>query len=143
MIHKLFVATKAFIIYRKKVLIVRESTKYKDGTNFGSYDVPGGRIKPGQKFDKSLLREIKEETGLKEFKIIDPYKPFDVDIHLIPKRPEFPEHFHYDVRFLLEANPNDLIHVSEESHDVQWIRLDDLEEFSQERSVLRMKEKLF
>lgn len=61
---KLFIATKAFIIYRGKILIVRESTKYKDGTNSGSYDVPGGRIKPGQKFDKSLLREIKEETGL-------------------------------------------------------------------------------
>lgn len=63
--YKIFVATKAFINFRGKVLIVRESTEYKDGTNFGSYDVPGGRIKPGQKFDKSLLREIKEETGLK------------------------------------------------------------------------------
>jgi len=63
--YKIFVATKAFINFRGKILIVRESTKYKDGTNFGYYDVPGGRIKPGQRFDKSLLREIKEETGLK------------------------------------------------------------------------------
>jgi hypothetical protein len=36
-----------------------------------------------------------------------------------------------------------LIHVSEESHDVKWIKLDDLERYNQERSVLRMKEKLF
>lgn len=62
---KLFAATKAFITYRGKVLLLRESSKYQDGTNVGKYDVPGGRIKPGQRFDKSLLREINEETHLK------------------------------------------------------------------------------
>ncbi len=61
---KLFVATKAFINYKGKILILRESTKYSDGTNSGKYDVVGGRVEPGQKFDESLLREIKEETGL-------------------------------------------------------------------------------
>ncbi|MDP2587033.1 MAG: NUDIX domain-containing protein [Candidatus Komeilibacteria bacterium] len=61
---KLFVATKAFIKYQDKILIIKESNKYTDGTNAGKFDVPGGRIKPGQRFDESLLREIKEETGL-------------------------------------------------------------------------------
>lgn len=61
---KLFVATKAFILYQGKVLLLRESTKYTDGSNAGRYDVVGGRVKPGQSFDESLLREIKEETGL-------------------------------------------------------------------------------
>ena len=59
-----WVATKAFIEHESKILVVRESSKYKDGTNVGSYDVVGGRIEPGQRFDESLLREIKEETGL-------------------------------------------------------------------------------
>lgn len=57
-------ATKAFIVYDGKVLLVRESSSYEDGTNKGKFDVVGGRVKPGQKFDESLLREIKEETGL-------------------------------------------------------------------------------
>ncbi|MFA5021807.1 MAG: NUDIX domain-containing protein [Patescibacteria group bacterium] len=61
---KLFVATKAFISYQGKILILRESKKYHDGSNQGKYDVVGGRIKPGQNFKDSLLREIKEETGL-------------------------------------------------------------------------------
>lgn len=61
---QLFVATKAFIVHNGKVLLLRESTKYTDGSNAGRYDVVGGRIKPGQRFDESLLREIKEETGL-------------------------------------------------------------------------------
>jgi 8-oxo-dGTP diphosphatase len=62
---KLFVATKAFIVHNGKVLILRESTQYQDGSNAGRFDVVGGRLKPGQRFDESLLREIEEETGLK------------------------------------------------------------------------------
>ncbi|HCJ52451.1 MAG: hypothetical protein A2898_04475 [Candidatus Kerfeldbacteria bacterium RIFCSPLOWO2_01_FULL_48_11] len=61
---KLFVATKAFIIYREKVLIVRESHSYADGTNAGKFDVVGGRMHPGTRFDENLKREVKEETGL-------------------------------------------------------------------------------
>ncbi len=61
---KLFTATKAFIIHNEKVLLLKESTKYVDGANAGKFDVVGGRVKPGQKFDESLIREIQEETGL-------------------------------------------------------------------------------
>ena len=104
---------------------------------------PGGHADGDENILRVALKEAEEETGLNEFRMIDSYKPFDIDIHLIPKRPEFPEHFHYDVRFLLEADPNALIQVSEESHDVKWIKLKDLEKYNQERSVLRMKEKLF
>ena len=45
--YKLFVATKAFIRYKDKILILRESVKYDDGSNVGSYDVVGGRVNPG------------------------------------------------------------------------------------------------
>jgi 8-oxo-dGTP diphosphatase len=61
---RLFVATKAFIVHKDKLLIVRESSKYEDGTNASKFDVVGGRLEPGQRFDESLIREIKEETGL-------------------------------------------------------------------------------
>lgn len=60
----MWVATKAFIEHDGKILVVRESSKYEDGTNVGEYDVIGGRIEPGQRFDESLLREIREETGI-------------------------------------------------------------------------------
>lgn len=75
MVDKLFTATKAFISYNEKVLILRESSEYEDGTNLNKYDVPGGRIKPRQRYDESLFREVKEETGL-EIKI---GRPFHVD----------------------------------------------------------------
>ena len=61
---KLFVATKAFISYNGKILILRESSQYVDGSNSGKYDIVGGRMQPGQRFDDSLRREVSEETGL-------------------------------------------------------------------------------
>ena len=56
------------------MLILRESSIYEDGTNANKYDVVGGRLEPGEKFDESLLREVKEETGL----IVSIEKPFCV-----------------------------------------------------------------
>lgn len=103
---------------------------------------PGGHADGDEDILRVAMKEAEEETGLKEFNIIH-RTPFDIDIHLIPARPEFQEHYHYDVRFLLEADPASVIQVSEESHDVKWIKLEDLESINPERSVLRMKEKLF
>ena len=61
---KLFIATKAFVLYQGKVLILKESGSYTDGTNTGKYDLPGGRLKPGEQFNEALKREVFEETGL-------------------------------------------------------------------------------
>ena len=61
---RLFVATKAFIVHDRKILLLRESTQYQEGSNAGRYDVPGGRVQPGERFDEGLVREIFEETCL-------------------------------------------------------------------------------
>ena len=75
MVDKIFVAMKAFIVHSGKVLLLRESSKYSDGSNAGKFDVVGGRVEQGQRFDESLLREIKEETGLN----VTIGRPFFVD----------------------------------------------------------------
>src|SRR5512133_2762716 len=61
---KLFIATKAFISHRGKILILRESGSYVDASNVGRFDLPGGRLYPGERYDEALRREIKEETGM-------------------------------------------------------------------------------
>lgn len=61
---KLFVGLKAFIVHEGKILFLRESSQYSDGTNSGSFDVCGGRMKIGEHPQEALLREVKEETGL-------------------------------------------------------------------------------
>lgn len=102
---------------------------------------PGGHADGDENVLRVALREAEEETGLKNFKIVNEL-PFDVDIHLIPERKDFPAHHHYDVRFLMEAAREEQIVVSEESYDVKWIPLSELERYTTEQSVLRMKAKL-
>jgi 8-oxo-dGTP pyrophosphatase MutT (NUDIX family) len=102
---------------------------------------PGGHADGDENILNVALKEAREETGLTNF-IIPSKVPFDLDIHSIPERKDIPEHLHFDIRFLLEANSSDQIIVSEESLDVKWVPISDLEKYSNERSVVRMKEKL-
>ncbi len=59
------IATKALIINDKgQILILREASTYREGTNVGRYHLPGGRLNPGEAFLDGLKREVNEETGL-------------------------------------------------------------------------------
>lgn len=58
------VAVKAVIINDGKILILREADTYTEGTQTYRYQLPGGRINPGEPFIEALHREVKEETGL-------------------------------------------------------------------------------
>lgn len=101
---------------------------------------PGGHADGDENILAVAQREAEEETGLLNFIVEDSI--FDIDIHTIPARKDFPEHQHYDIRFLFHANEQESIVISEESHDVKWIPMDQLKNFTNERSVLRMSEKL-
>lgn len=103
---------------------------------------PGGHADGDENVLRVALREAEEETGLKRLSVIRE-QIFDLDIHTIPIRKDFPEHLHYDIRFLIQADESELIIVNEESHDVKWIPLKDLEKYNSEISILRLKQKLF
>jgi len=66
---------------------------------------------------------------------------FDLDIHRIPARGHEPEHDHYDVRYLFETSRDELFKVSDESHDLAWVPLAEIESVTTEASILRMVEK--
>lgn len=61
---KLFVGAKGLVVHDGKILLLRESDAYIEGTEVGKWDVPGGRIEPEEKVAEGLIREIKEESGL-------------------------------------------------------------------------------
>ena len=103
---------------------------------------PGGHADGDENVLRVALREAEEETGLKRL-IVMSQQIFDLDIHTIPTRKDFPQHLHYDIRYLIQANETEQIVVSEESHDVKWIALKDLEKYNDETSILRLKQKLF
>jgi len=51
---------------------------------------------------------------------------FDCDVHAIPARKDEPEHWHYDVRFLFEADDSEPLVVSEESKELAWVALEEV-----------------
>ena len=85
-------------------------------------------------------REANEESGLPGLKPISG-GIFDIDIHLIPERKTEPAHYHYDIRFVFQASETDEYVVSDESHDLAWVDIQRLEDFTDEPSMLRMAEK--
>ena len=89
---------------------------------------------------KAALVEVAEESGLEAFEVISP-EIFDIDIHAIPARGAEPEHYHYDVRFTVRSTAGDAYVVSEESHDLSWVEIAKLSEYTQEESMLRMARK--
>ena len=102
---------------------------------------PGGHADGDVDVARVAMREANEETGLQNL-VLTSHEIFDLDIHIIPTRKDFPQHEHYDVRYLLKASPSEKIIVSEESHDVKWIKLSELEKYNNESSILRMRDKL-
>jgi 8-oxo-dGTP pyrophosphatase MutT (NUDIX family) len=86
------------------------------------------------------LKEAREEGGITGLRVVSP-EPFDVDQHRIPARGEVPAHFHFDLRFLLEADPAEAVVVSDESHDVAWVPLTGVEALNPDESMMRMVRK--
>ncbi len=87
------------------------------------------------------LTEVREESGLKSIRAVT-NAVFDIDVHRIPASKNVPAHFHYDVRFLLEADKKETIKKQDlESKDVRWVKLQDIETLAPYESVMRMVRK--
>lgn len=65
------------------------------------------------------LKEACEESGIMQIHAISE-EIFDIDVHLIPKNKKENAHYHYDVRFLLQATSEILI-PNRESKELRWV----------------------
>lgn len=86
------------------------------------------------------LREAEEESGLTKLRVVTP-ELFDVDRHLIPARKDEPEHWHFDLRFTIEADPAEPLVVTNESKDLAWVDVDQVTSLNPEESMARMVRK--
>jgi 8-oxo-dGTP pyrophosphatase MutT (NUDIX family) len=120
---------------RRRVLLVRHR-------KLGRWLQPGGHADGDPDVLAVALREAREETGLERLALLPGALgsvPLDVDVHEIPARPGEPAHLHHDVRFLLIAEPGQMLRRSKESEDVAWFERSGLARVSDEESLLRME----
>ena len=101
---------------------------------------PGGHADGQGNILQVALKEAQEETGLTDFEVVSP-AIFDIDVHLIPARGQMPAHFHYDIRFLLQANRQQTLLQNEESNGLKWVELANVHQYNNSESILRMVEK--
>lgn len=107
---------------------------------------PGGHADGDPDVAAVALREAQEETGLRSLKLLSSTDRgpaiFDVDVHQIPARNEVPEHLHYDIRFLLEADPKEPFGFSDEIKNIQWFLLKNVSNYTNSESILRLIRKI-
>jgi 8-oxo-dGTP pyrophosphatase MutT (NUDIX family) len=90
---------------------------------------PGGHAEPGEREgDTVALREAREETGIEGLALHPSApRPLDVDVHPIPARGDEPEHSHLDLRYLVVAPSDAVLHrQAAEARALRWFTWDEL-----------------
>lgn len=98
---------------------------------------PGGHVEDDSSVLHTARREAIEEAGLADLEPIST-SIFDVDVHPIPPKGAEPAHFHYDLRYVFEADRSQPVTSSHESRAVAWVPLDCVRELNPEPSVTRL-----
>ncbi|MET0231548.1 MAG: NUDIX hydrolase [Rhodanobacteraceae bacterium] len=100
----------------------------------------GGHADGDADLSRVALREAEEESGLSD--LVVEREIFDIDRHRIPARADEPEHWHYDVRYVVRATQGETFVVGDESHDLAWRAVNELvDDESVDASVRRMARK--
>ncbi len=106
----------------------------------GRWFQPGGHADGQPDVLKVALQEAREETGLTQIRAVSD-AIFDVDVHQIPANAKEPAHLHYDIRFLVEADPAEKLIINSESKGLLWVRLGDVAKYNGDESMIRMVQK--
>ncbi|MHA1344636.1 MAG: NUDIX domain-containing protein [Promethearchaeota archaeon] len=121
------VVLAAVIIKNNKILILQRN---KDEDIFPNmWELPSGKKEPLETSESSLLREVKEETGL-DIKIIMPFSVFDYQI-------EKPDEIRdsTQINFIARPNDNSEVKISSEHQNFSWITENEINNYNLTDSV--------
>lgn len=89
------------------------------------WDLPKGKAEKNEQLPQTALREVKEETGIKEVSI---NKPLDITYHIFRRNNEYRLKVTYWFDMFSDYEGIFFPQLDEGITDVKWVKKDDLEE---------------
>lgn|SRR3989344_1077416 len=129
--EKIDFTVNAFLVYNNTILMVSHK-------ELGIWLPVGGHIELDEDPEEALRREVKEESGISDFEIVDVNKsrvnlqsdwfrslpsPLFLDIHKITE-----SHRHVGLNYVCRALSNKVVLNKKESKDIRWFTLSDLDD---------------
>ncbi len=89
----------------------------------GKWDLPKGKLDKGEKLEKCALREVEEETGLKNVKLIS---PLTITYHTYHEGTKFilKESHWYNMK--VSGHQKLIPQTTEDIHEIKWVAADKL-----------------
>lgn len=112
------ITTKALFYKDNKVLFVKDTQ--------GKWEMPSGKIEPGETPEQTIKRELKEELGFNNVKIGNIINVWVFNTHFHEKN-----HQYFILIYECFTNETD-IRLSHEHTEYKWIPIDEVDDFNME-----------
>ncbi len=112
-------STGVIVMNEKKILLIKRTP---DDFMGGIFEVPGGGIDEGETVDASLIRELKEETGLIVKKIIRFVDYFEYESSGGERTRQF--------NVVVDVENVEKVTLSQEHTEFVWVKKEDINKFN-------------
>ncbi|MFP4021332.1 MAG: NUDIX domain-containing protein [Halanaerobium sp.] len=121
----------AVILNSEDKVLICKSNKWNQ-----QYVIPGGHIELGETMEETLLREVKEETGLEVYDV----KLLGITESIYSESFQNKKHFIF-VDFICRSDSNQVV-LNEEAQSYQWIDLSEIEDYKLEEFTANLLKEL-
>ncbi len=119
------VGVGAVVVCSGKILL----EKRKNDPGKGKWSIPGGLVELGENVEQSVIREVKEETGL------DVEKPEHIDVvDSITEDENSKIRYHFVIIDYFVKLRSGALKASSDADELRWVQFDQVEEFDLTRS---------
>lgn len=105
----------------KILLMNADATRWGETNDRPHWDLPGGRLKKGDNLEQTLIREVEEETGIQDIKILD-FFTFDISKVRFKDHPDTPGLILF---IYLCESPHHNVTLSHEHLEWKWFTPED------------------